>query len=214
VSIEQEKNMDISDRSPKQPAHLALAERIKRWRIDRGWNQQDLASRAGIARSTLSKIENGLLSPTFEVLLKVASGFDRDLSALVQRESQPLSGRMVIERARVGTGVEDRPALSYPNNRLWPLASILKGRAFQSAMVEFTQTDLTKFGPWNSHPTDDFLLVLSGQLAFHTDGYETALLNPGDTVHFDGRMSHACLNVGPAPCRCLYVYATKQVGDA
>ena len=199
----QEWNMDSVGKPRQQPAQAALAVRIRRWRDDRGWNQQDLANRAGIARSTLSKIENGLLSPTFEVLLKLARGFDTELSELVQSESQPLSGRMIIERAAA-----DRAAVSYPNNRLWPLAAMLKGRAFQSAIVQFTQADLATFGPWNSHPTDDLLLVLSGLLAFHSEGYETALLNPGDTVHFDGSMPHACLSAGPLSCRCLYVYAT------
>lgn len=196
--------MGIAERPRQEQAHTQLATRIRRWRDDRGWNQQDLADRAGIARSTLSKIENGLLSPTFEVLLKLARGFDTDLSDLVQSESQPLSGRMVIERAKI-----DIAAHAYPHHRLWPLAPMLKGRAFQSAIVEFTQTDLAAFGPWNSHPTDDLLLVLSGQLVLHSEGYETARLNPGDTVHFDGSMPHACLTAGPAPCCCLYVYAGR-----
>ena len=196
--------MGITERPRQEGPHAALAARIRGWRDARGWNQQDLADRAGVARSTLSKIENGLLSPTFEVLLKLARGFGADLSDLVQSETPPLSGRMVIERAD-----GERPEVSYPNNRLWPLAATLKGRPFQSSLVEFTQTDLLAFGAWNSHPTDDLLLVLSGQLAFHSEGYETTILAPGDTVHFDGNMPHACLSLGPQTCRCLYVYAEK-----
>jgi transcriptional regulator with XRE-family HTH domain len=196
--------MTTAERPRQEAAHSALAARIRRWRDARGWNQQDLADRAGVARSTLSKIENGLLSPTFEVLLKLARGFGVDLSELVQSESPALSGRMVIERA--GALGEE---VAYPNNRLWPLAATLKGRPFQSALVEFTQTDLAAFGPWNSHATDDLLLVLSGQLAFHSEGYETAVLSAGDTVHFDGNMPHACLSAGQEPCHCLYVWAEK-----
>jgi transcriptional regulator with XRE-family HTH domain len=196
--------MTLAERPRQAEAHSALAARIRRWRDARGWNQQDLADRAGVARSTLSKIENGLLSPTFEVLLKLARGFEVDLSELVQSEAPALSGRMVIER-----GTAERTEVAYPNNRLWPLAATLKGRPFQSSLVEFTQTDLVAFGPWNSHPTDDLLLVLSGQLAFHSEGYETVVLTPGDSVHFDGTMSHACLSAGPGPCRCLYVWAGK-----
>lgn len=196
--------MTIVERPRQEQAHAALAGRLRRWRDARGWNQQDLADRAGVARSTLSKIENGLLSPTFEVLLKLARGFEVELSDLVQSESPALSGRMVIERAAA-----ERAEVAYPNNRLWPLAATLKGRPFQSALVEFTQTDIAAFGPWNSHATDDLLMVLSGQLAFHSEGYETAVLTPGDTVHFDGNMPHACLSAGPQPCRCLYVWAEK-----
>ncbi len=196
--------MAIDSNLRHQPAQAALAVRIRRWRDERGWSQQELASRAGIARSTLSKIENELLSPTFEVLLKLARGFDTKLSDLVQSESRWLTGRMVIERS-----VTDHPAVAYPNNQLWPLAGTLKRRVFQSAIVEFTHTEIATFGPWNTHPTDDLLLVLSGQLVFHSEGYETAHLNPGDSVHFDGNMPHACLSAKTMSCRCLYVYSTR-----
>ena len=41
-------------------------------------------------------------------------------------------------------------------------------------------------------------------------GYDDpAMLHPGDTVHFDGTMPHACLSGGPVPCRCLYVFAPR-----
>lgn len=204
VSMAEDKNLNITTRPRQELAHATLAARILRWRDERGWNQQHLADRAGVARSTLSKIENGLLSPSFEVLLKLAHGFDTELSVLVQSESQPLSGRMMIEKASA-----ERAEVSYPNNRLWPLAAMLKGRTFQSALVEFTQSDLATFGQWNSHPTDDLLVVLSGQLVFHSEGYETAILDPGDTLHYDGSMRHACLSTGPISCRCLYVYSKK-----
>ncbi|MCX8509526.1 MAG: helix-turn-helix domain-containing protein, partial [Rhodobacteraceae bacterium] len=157
----------------------------------------------GLPPSTLSKIENGLLSPTFEILLKIARGFGCDLSDLVRSDEPVLAGRMVIARGTEGVAVEDT------NNRLWSLAGSLKGRRFQSMIVDFTQTDLDAFGPWNRHETEDMLFVITGRLAFHSEGYETALLNPGDSVHFDGSMSHACLTVGPGSCRCLYVFAAR-----
>ncbi|MCY1128103.1 XRE family transcriptional regulator [Frigidibacter sp. RF13] len=194
----------LTDRPRQTEAHEALAARIRRWREVRGWNQQALADRAGFARSTLSKIENGLLSPTFEILLKIARGFGCDLSDLVRPEAPRLAGRLVIERGLPGEPVEDA------KNRLWPLGAQIKGRGFQAMIVEFTETDIDAFGPWNRHETDDMLHVLSGRLALHTEGYETAVLGPGDTVHFDGAMPHACLSAGPEVCRCLYVFAERD----
>lgn len=196
--------MQTQERPRQTDAHTALATRIRLWRVARGWNQQHLADRAGFARSTLSKIENGLLSPTFEILLKIAHGFGCDLSDLVRNDGPLLNGRMVIARGTEGAPVEDA------NNRLWPLAATLKGRGFQTMIVEFTQSDLSAFGPWNRHQTEDMLFVIAGQLAFHSEGYESTILNPGDSVHFDGSMPHACLAAGTTPCRCLYVFASRQ----
>jgi transcriptional regulator with XRE-family HTH domain len=193
----------LTDRPRQTDAHEALADRIRRWRDARSWNQQELADRSGFARSTLSKIENGLLSPTFEILLKISKGFGCDLADLVRQDGPALTGRMVVERGTPGAPVQD------VNSRFWPLGPQIKGRDFQAMIVEFTQDDLAGFGPWNRHDTDDMLHVLSGELALHTEGYETVHLSAGDTVHFDGAMLHACLNAGPGPCRCLYIFAGK-----
>lgn len=184
---------------------LALAARVHRWRIERGLTQDQLAQRAGIARSTLSKIENGLLSPTFEILLKLATGFGVEVSALLRPDTPiRLSGRMQMEPAQPATEI------AYPNNRFAALAPHLKGRAFQSAIVTFTTTRIEEFGPWNSHDTDDLLMVLSGVLVFHSEGYAPLRLTPGESLHFDGSMAHACLAEGPQECRCLYVYASRS----
>jgi len=193
-----------TERPRNAEPHRELAERIRRWREERGWNQQALADRAGFARSTLSKIENGQLSPTFEILLKIAHGFDCALSDLVRNEGGRLSGRMVVERGVPGTPIES------PGARLWSLGAELRGRPFQTMLVEFTSSELPPVHKWNRHDTDDMLHVLSGHLLLHTEGYEPVMLAPGDSVHLDGTMPHACLNGGPEEsCRCLYVYATR-----
>ena len=172
---------------------------------ERGLSQADLATKAGFARSTLSKIENGQLSPTFEILLKLASGFDVEITELLRpAQPAPLSGRMQVERANQGTFIPDG------NTSMLPLASQMKNRRFKSFIVEFTQRSLETFGPWNQHSTEDMLYVLSGVLEFHSDGYTTVNLHPGDSVHFDGSMAHACLAKGDSVCRCLFVFATHN----
>ena len=187
------------------PERLELSARIKSWRQARGMSQLDLAQKAGFARSTLSKIENGLLSPTFEILLKLAQGFDMPIADLLQPERQApgMAGRLVVTR-----GTEHAP-LNYDNNRLFPLAPQLRGRSFQSCVVEFTCDTLEAFGDWNRHATDDMLYVLSGTLEFHSEGYQPMQLSPGDSLHFDGAMPHACLKASDAPCRCLYIFSEK-----
>ncbi len=186
-------------------AHAELSARVYRWRRERGLSQAQLAEKAGFARSTLSKIENGQLSPTFEILLKLAHGFGVDVADLLNTQDKPtLTGRLCVDRGPLGETSED--IIEYANNRLFPLAAQLKGKSFESMVVEFTCSDLEAFGPWNRHDTEDMLYVLSGELAFHSEGYETFTLTPDQSIHFDGRMPHACLSVGSEVCRCLYVF--------
>ena len=97
--------------------------------------------------------------------------------------------------------------VEYPNHRLFPLAAQLKDKRFQTMIVDFTCRSLADFGAWNRHDTEDMLYVLSGKLEFHSEAYEPLTLTAGQSVHFDGRMGHACLSKSKKPCRCLYVFA-------
>lgn len=44
---------------------------------------KEVAQRAGLAVSTISKIENAQMSPTYDVLLKLAAGLAVDLTTLM-----------------------------------------------------------------------------------------------------------------------------------
>ena len=51
---------------------LNLGARVRELRKERGWTLEQAAGHAGLTRSTLSKIENGQMSPTYEALKKLA----------------------------------------------------------------------------------------------------------------------------------------------
>jgi transcriptional regulator with XRE-family HTH domain len=64
---------------------LGIAERVHLEREARGWTLADLASRSGVSRAMLSKIERGEASPTATVLVRVAGAFDLTLAGLIAR---------------------------------------------------------------------------------------------------------------------------------
>ena len=51
---------------------LDLGARVRELRKARDWTLEQAAQQAGLARSTLSKIENGQMSPTYAALKKLA----------------------------------------------------------------------------------------------------------------------------------------------
>jgi transcriptional regulator with XRE-family HTH domain len=55
-------------------APLDLGERVRALRKAKGWTLEQAAGQAGLARSTLSKIENGQMSPTYDALKKLDAG--------------------------------------------------------------------------------------------------------------------------------------------
>ena len=56
------------------PEPLDLGLRVRELRKARDWTLEQAAKQAGLARATLSKIENGQMSPTYEALKKLAVG--------------------------------------------------------------------------------------------------------------------------------------------
>ena len=73
------------DRSPPSSNDLRkhLGTILYERRTELGLNQRQLAARAGISNSTISKIEQKRLSPTLETLSKISEGLDLPLPELI-----------------------------------------------------------------------------------------------------------------------------------
>ena len=82
---------------------LDLGQRVRELRKARGWTLDQAAGQAGLARSTLSKIENGQMSPTYEAVKKLAEGLKISVPQLFTPAGKAqVSGRMSVTKS--GTG--------------------------------------------------------------------------------------------------------------
>jgi transcriptional regulator with XRE-family HTH domain len=67
-----------------------LAARLVLLRAERGWSLDELSRRAGVSRSTLSRLERGELSPTTAVLGQLCTVYGRTMSRLLlEVEAEP-----------------------------------------------------------------------------------------------------------------------------
>lgn len=67
-----------------------LGERLRRARESRGWNQRELARRAGVANSAVSRLEgNEAVKPDFDTIVKLAIALECTLDYLAGREEPP-----------------------------------------------------------------------------------------------------------------------------
>ena len=80
-----------------------LGARVRELRKARNWTLEQAANQAGLARSTLSKIENGQMSPTYEALKKLAVGLEISVPQLFTPPSVgQINGRMAITKSDEG----------------------------------------------------------------------------------------------------------------
>jgi|SRR5690349_767912 len=67
-----------------------LAARVAELRVARGWSLDDLATRTGVSRSTLSRLERGEISPTAALLGKLCTAYGWTMSRLLAEvEAEP-----------------------------------------------------------------------------------------------------------------------------
>lgn len=66
-----EEFLDLSPEEAKiVEMKLALGDSLRRYRIRRGWTQQDLAKRLGSSQSRVAKLETGALGVTLDLLFR------------------------------------------------------------------------------------------------------------------------------------------------
>ena len=184
------------------PRPLDLGRRLRELRKARHWTLEEVANKTGLARSTLSKIENRQMSPTFDLLQKIATGFGIDVGMLVAspEPSLPLGRRSIT---RVGQG---RP-YAMPNYEHEFLCTELAQRKFTPIRTRVRARSFADFPEWVRHPGEDYVLVLEGEVEFHSEFYEPVRLAAGDCVHFDSAMGHAFISVSPKDAVILWVTA-------
>ncbi len=180
--------------------------RLRRLRQGAGLKLKELAERAGLAASTISKIENDRMSPTYDVLLKLAGGLGMDLSTLLEGPSPTVESPMPAGRLDVTRAAERR---SHPTGAYVyePFATRLTRKAMDPTFVTVKARSLDEFGELIRHPGEELVYVVSGTVELHSEYYAPIRLEAGDSVYYDARMGHAYVSVGPEDATILNICA-------
>jgi len=182
------------------PAPLDLGERIRTLRKARNWTLEKAAQEVGLARSTLSKIENGQMSPTFEAVRKLASGMGISVPQLF---TPPKSGKMLARRS-ITRGGEGRAhvtatyeheiiAADISHKRMLPYRATVRARHFDD------------FDGWVRHDGEELLYVLAGEVEFYSEFYEPVRLSVGDSAYYDATMGHNMISTSKNDAVVLWV---------
>ena len=182
---------------------LKLGKRLKEIRKSHGLTLEEASKKTGLARSTLSKIENEQISPTFQAMQKLAMGLQVDIPQLFAPPKQvSASGRRDITRTGQGkchptsTYEHELLATHLSNKKMMPFKSRVRARKFED------------YSDWIRHDGEEFLLVLSGEIDFFSEFYEPVNLAEGDSVYYDANMGHMLASVSEQDALILWVTAS------
>ncbi len=195
-----------------KPAQLGPA--LRALRQAQGWKLRDVAERSGLSVSTLSKVERGQLSLTYDRLIQLPDGIDLDISTLfsgaLPHTASGAAGRRSVTR-------RDEPEVIETDNYLhyYPNTDLLR-RPFVPIVAELKARSLEEFGPLVRHSGEEFTYVIEGTVIVHTEHYAPTTLEVGDSIHIDSNMGHAYVAGANGPCRVLSVCSASEtaISDA
>ncbi|MEG3753415.1 XRE family transcriptional regulator [Psychromonas arctica] len=197
-------SMTIStDQSSENIAPIKLGERLKEIRRGLGLTLEEASQKTGLARSTLSKIENEQISPTFQAMQKLTSGLDINIPQLFATPKKVnTTGRRDITRNELGkahptsTYEHELLATQLSNKKMMPFKSLVRARSFDD------------YSDWIRHDGEEFLLVIKGEITFFSEYYEPVNLSEGDSVYYDANMGHMLASVSEDDALILWVTAS------
>lgn len=182
---------------------LQLGRRVREIRQSQNLTLEEASKRTGLARSTLSKIENEQISPTYSAITKLVQGLNIDMPQLFMepKKSAGAGGRRDITRSGEGT---PHPTPTYEHEllgtelthkKMIPYRTIVRARDFDS------------YGDWVRHNGEEFLFVLKGSVLLYTEFYQPVELFQGDSAYYDCEMGHALVSTSEEDAEILWVTA-------
>ena len=184
-----------------------LGGRVQTFRAERGWTLGELAAHSGVSRSSLSKIERDEVSPTYDVIQRIARAFAIPVVELFgQTAGAPTFARRVIGRAGQAETHQGRGYLYQL------LCSELSTKAMLPYLATINARTLKEAGGYVRHSGEEFLFVLSGEVEFLTEHYAPVSLKVGDSIYLDSQMGHACISISDEPAKVLWTATENAAG--
>jgi transcriptional regulator with XRE-family HTH domain len=149
-----------------------VRQRLRALRLAQGLSLAELAARAHLSQSTLSRIENGQRRLALDQLVTLSRALDTGLDELVEQ-----SGERVVSNAEVDHGTD---SLRW-RVRHWPEAVVLRRR------VTGPPPEPSRM---RAHPGREWLVVLSGTLTLLL-GDRRHRVQANQCAEFDTMVPHA-----------------------
>lgn len=181
-----------------------LGERLRQLRFERKLSITEVAALTGIAKSTLSRVENDQLSLTYDKMVQLCRGLQIDLADLFDRPQPANLTRRSFTAAgggrvmTVGSQQYNYLCTELAGKKMTPMSGVIHSRTLAES------NGLLK------HEGEEFTYVLEGKLELHTEFYEPLQLDAGGAVYFDSTMGHAYVSVGSTPLKILCVCSTAE----
>lgn len=173
-----------------------IGERLKGLRDALDLSAQEVADTCGIDIEKYHRIERGEVDITISNLMKIAKKYGVSADALMFAEEPRMRAYSVVRQGQ-GMTVERTKAYKYQS-----LVSGFSQRKAEVFIVTVEPTPNAHTIYKNTHPGQEFNLVLTGAMELYING-KTITLEEGDSIYFDSTKPHGMKAVGDKAVKFL-----------
>src|SRR6056297_720849 len=187
----------------------AIGREVRELRRARSMTVADLAGVTGLSVGMLSKIENGVTSPSLTTLQALSAALELPLTAFFRRFEERREAVHVV----AGTGVDVERAgtrAGHQYNLLGHLGANSSGVVVEPYLI--TLTEESDVFPTFQHHGVELLYILEGEVCYR-HGDQSFHLRPGDSLFFDADAPHGPDELIRLPIRYLSVISYPQGGS-
>ena len=186
---------------------VAIGQQVRALRKRLNLTVANVAKQAKLSSGMLSKIENGLTSPSLATLSALAHALNVPVTSLFrgyeeQRDVTMIKAGegLVIERRGSGAGHQ------------YQLLGHTIGKPYSIEPYVISISDMSEVFPVFQHAGTELIYMLEGKVAYR-HANKTYELEPGDSLFFDAEASHGPEEILALPCRYLS-FIVSQGNDA
>ncbi len=186
---------------------VAIGREVREFRKKLDMTVADLAKLADLSAGMLSKIENGMTSPSLETLQALSRALHVPVTAFFRRYEEERDATFV--RAGQGLTIERRGTRAGHQYQLLG-HTLRKNIAVEPYLI--TLTEKSDVFPIFQHAGVEFLYMLEGEVGYR-HANKTYVLRPGDSLFFDADAPHGPDELRKLPIRFLSIICYSREGE-
>ncbi|CCG08809.1 helix-turn-helix domain-containing protein [Pararhodospirillum photometricum] len=205
---DQAQNPHALDGAPENSLEVAIGRQVREYRMKLGMTVADLGRQAKLSHGMLSKIENGVTSPSLSTLQALSRALNVPVTAFFRKFEEQRDATFV--RSGEGLLIERRGTRA---GHQYQLLGHTIGKTLVVEPYMVTLTEESDVFPLFQHAGLEFIYLLEGEVAYRHSN-KLYLMGPGDSLFFDADAPHGPEELRKLPIRLLSVIVYSRSGEA
>lgn len=151
------------------------------------WTLKEMSLQSGIPVSTLSKIEHGRLTLSYDKICAVSQRLGLSMTELLAQSDK--GARPSVTGRRSLSDLDSAAHVETPDRDYYYLCPELRQKRMIPVIARLHAT-ASETGAFVRCPGEKFIYVLKGRIAVHTEFYDPATLEQGQAMYIDSSMGH------------------------